>query len=149
MIPVSEVIGAVVTALESIPEVAARFGEYGVAAQADDELARDLTDAIDEMQSPALLVIYDGFGPGAFGSILKLQHKLTLVLRLETVAEYHQAAQEILFGIPAVSGEELPFLTAEIHPDLELSGVPTFGRLLDSGGTELWQISLSLIEQGG
>lgn len=148
MIAIAEVISTVVEALLSIDEIYARFGPTGVYAQASDEISRDLSEAVNAMQTPALMVVYDGFGPGAIGDVTKLSHRLTAIMRLDTPAEYHQAAQEFLYGVPA-AGDGLPFITSQFHPDLELSGVPTFGRLLDGEGTELWQITFTLIEQGG
>jgi len=152
MTPVAEVIGAVVEALRSIPELVELVGgdaETGIYAQAADEQARDLSESINIMPTPAVMVVWDGIASAQLGHVTRLGHQVSILLRLDIPQQYHLAVAAILDGVPENLSGGLPFLTADIHPDLVMAGVPTFGRLLDAEGTEMWQMTLPpLIEAG-
>lgn len=153
MTPIREVIGSVVEALRSIPDLLELMGgdpDTGIYPQSQDEQARDLSESIDSMLTPALMVVWDGIVAAQLGSVTRIGHQISLLIRLETPAQYHAAVAAILDGVPASTGQDLPFLTCDLHPDLVMNGVPTFGRLIDGNGTEMWQMTLPpLMEAGG
>lgn len=154
MIAVATVVGAVVAHLRDIPELVDLFGgdpDTGIYAQLDDEQAEDLSDSIAAMQTPALMVVWDGLSPAQLGGITRLGHSVSMVLRLDTPAQYHAALALIIDGVPETDGDGLPLLTTDLLDGaLVMAGAPTFGRLIDGNGTELWQMTLPpLMEAGG
>jgi hypothetical protein len=150
MIAVRDVVDAVLGHLRDIPELVQIFGESGIYTQLDEEHARDLSDAINAMPTPGLMVVWDGLTPAQLGGITRFGHNVSAVLRLETPAEYHAALALIVDGVPE-GGDGLPLLTTDfLDGALVMAGAPSFTRMLDGSGTELWQLTLPpLMEAGG
>lgn len=153
-------VSSVVAALRDIPELIAEMGGeanriYSFYGQFPTEAS--LARAIWTMPRPAVMVAYDGFGPGRRGGEV-WKHRMSIYLRLRETApddspEAHYRALWLLVNGVPTSGDGLRMLYATIHPDCDPMDVPSARRqtlVIDDAGTTMdyFEFAMTLTEKG-
>lgn len=104
-------------------------------------------EAIPQLAPLTLLVVYEGFGPGAYGQVPMRAHQVSVYFRTVTSQEARTLSRFLVDGVPTDTDEGLPLSTCTILPGLDQNGLPTLNRAYDP--IEYWQLTHTLTEIGG
>ncbi len=109
-----------------------------------------LAHAIHNMPAPAIMAVWQGTQPGAFGGVDVWKHQVTLFLRAKPEAAvgtaYYRLFRLITKGVPA--GSEVPMLNATVHPSCYPMDLPLIQRQTDAEGLDYFEVPITFTEIG-
>ncbi len=154
MINPAELVDNLVAMLRAIPELVAEIdGDPERIYAYHDHYPKkvSLAHAIHAMPAPAIMAVWQGTAPGAFGGVDVWKHSVTLYLRArETVAgdppAYYRLFRLITKGVPA--GAEVPMLNATVHPSCYPMDLPLIQRQTDAEGLDYFEVPITFTEIG-
>ncbi len=111
-----------------------------------------LMQAIHQMPAPAIMVAWQGTGPGSFGGADVWKHQLVLYLRARETFEgdppaaYYRMFRLITKGVPTSVGTEM--LGAAVHLSCYPMDLPSISRQTDAEGLDYFEVPLTFTEIG-
>jgi hypothetical protein len=142
MIEPSAICDNLVALLRGIPDLVAEMdGDAGRIYAYRDQYPKhvSLPLAIHQMPAPAVMVAWQGSGPGSIGNAQVWQHRFSIFLRCRAAMDnepspYSRLFRLIVKGVPADSGQ--PLINAEVHPCCYPMDMPTIARASDEEGLD-------------
>jgi hypothetical protein len=108
--------------------------------------------AIHTMPAPAIMAVWQGTSPGAFGGVDVWKHQVTLYLRARETFDgdpptaYYRLFRLITKGIPAAAGVQMS--NATIHPSCYPMDLPLIQRQTDAEGLDYFEVPITFTEIG-
>jgi len=108
--------------------------------------------AIHTMPAPAIMAVWQGTSPGAFGGVDVWKHQVTLYLRARETFDgdpptaYYRLFRLITKGVPAVAG--VPMSNATVHPSCYPMDLPLIQRQTDAEGLDYFEVPITFTEIG-
>jgi hypothetical protein len=108
--------------------------------------------AIHTMPAPAIMAVWQGTSPGAFGGVDVWKHQVTLYLRARETFDgdpptaYYRLFRLITKGVPAAAGA--PMINATIHPSCYPMDLPLIQRQTDAEGLDYFEVPITFTEIG-
>jgi hypothetical protein len=151
MLSPATVVGDVVTKLRLISTLATALEGSASAliyAYADDRTAhRSLAEAIDALETGAILAAYMGLAEGARGEMSGWRHQVALFWKPQDEAQTHAVIAALANGVPTGSVVALPY--AQINASLDPMDEIVFSRAANADGVEYWTCTFGLAEVWG
>ena len=153
LIEPSELVQNLVTMLRDIPALVAEMdGDPERIYAYHDEYPRhvSLAQAIHQMPVPAIMVAWQGTGPGAFGGADVWTHQLTLYLRARETFEgdppavYYRMFRLITKGVPTLVGIDV--LGATVPPSCYPMDLPSISRQTDAEEIDDFEVPITLTQ---
>ena len=155
MINPAELVDNLVAMLRAIPDLVAEMdGDPERIYAYHDQYPKkaSLAQAIHTMPAPAVMAVWQGTAPGAFGNVDVWKHQVTLYLRLRETDEsdppatYYRLFRLITKGVPA--GSEVPMLNITVHPSCYPMDLPLIQRQTDAEGLDYFEVPITFTEIG-
>ncbi len=111
-----------------------------------------LAHAIHTMPAPAIMAVWQGTAPGAFGGFDVWKHSVTLYLRTresfdgEPRSPYNTMHRLIVKGVPAQFGQQM--LNVQVHPSCHPMDLPSIQRQTDAEGLDYFEVPITFTEIG-
>ncbi len=155
MIDPSEIGDALVEKLRAIPELVEQVGNDAerIYAYHDSYPERaSLAVAIHQMPVPSIMVVWEGTGPGHFGTVEVWKHNFGVYLRAgqelagNPPAGYYRLFRLITRGTPVPDAQPLIYTT--VHPNCHPMDTPAIERHTDAEGLDYMRVPVSFTEIG-
>ncbi len=154
MINPSDIVNALVAALQGIPQLVDQLGgkATNIYAYRDSPPQQSsLSRAIYEMISPSVMVVWIGTSPSRKEGIGLFSHEVSLYVRADDATTapgtptFANVITAMINGTP--TGRPVRFIMDELMPNLQPMEVPTIRRIHDEEGTlDLFEVATEFTE---
>lgn len=153
MIDASVLVDNLVAMLRDIPALVTLVGAAPKIFAYHDSFPQNVSTvhALHQMPAPAILVFWEGTGPGGFGGMDVWKHRLKLYIRakeeLSVGSWYYQVHRQIVKGIPTAGGG-IEMINQTVHASCYPMELPAIQRQTDAEALDYFEMAIDFPEIG-